>query len=319
MNKKANGQFFTTTNPFKNRLFIEWFKKIPNIDKETILEPFAGSGNITKMLENVGFNNGWSCFDIDPPNGHRNTTKQNTIDNYPKGFNVAITNPPYLARNSATRSGIDFPDTPYDDLYKECLNKMLDNTKYVAAIIPESFITSGLFQNRLFGVISLTTKMFDDTDCPVCLALFGSVNTDNFVIYSDSKEIGNYNDIKQHIINPMRTLNLSFNNPNGKIGLYGVDNTKNSSIRFVMGDDIDPLIVKTTSRAVTRIGIDMDDINYCDFIACANDKLNEFRERTNDLFLTSFKGLRADNRYRRRLDYKNAKNILSDTYIQMYG
>lgn len=319
MNKKAKGQFFTTNSPFKNRLFIEWFKKIPNIDKQTILEPFAGSGNIPKMIKDMGFNNDWSCFDISPPKGCKNTIKQNTIDNYPKDFNVAITNPPYLAKNSATRNGLDFPYTLYDDLYKECLNKMLNNTNYVAAIIPESFITSGCFQNRLFGVISLTTKMFDDTDCPVCLALFNNVSTDDFVIYSDSKKIGNYNNISRHLINPIKTLDLLFNDPHGEIGLYGVDNTKKRSIKFVMGSDIKPSVVKTTSRAVTRIGINLENINYPDFIACANDKLNEFREITNDLFLTSFKGLREDNKYRRRLDYKNAKNILSSAYIEMYG
>jgi hypothetical protein len=46
MSKKANGQFFTTTNPFSHSLFLEWFGNIPKTHATKILEPFAGCGNI---------------------------------------------------------------------------------------------------------------------------------------------------------------------------------------------------------------------------------------------------------------------------------
>ncbi len=318
MNKKANGQFFTTSNPFNHGLFLDWFESIPEKSKETILEPFAGSGNITKMIGDIGFNSGWRCFDIQPED--RNIEKRDTIKHYPKGFDVAITNPPYLARNSATRSGLPYPITKYDDLYKECLNVMLRNNEYVAAIIPESFITSDLFQDRLFGVISLTYKMFDDTDCPVCLALFNSKDSDDFVIYSNNNKIGHYHKIRENMLNPKIALDLSFNNPDGQIGLYGVDNTYGDSIKFVLGSDIDPSSVKPTSRAVTRIGInDNNNIDYRMLVNQANDNLSSFRDATQDLFLTAFKGLRKDNKYRRRLDYKNARSILDMTYEEIYA
>ena len=35
--------------------------------------------------------------------------------------------------------------------------------------------------------------------------------------------------------------------------------------------------------------------------------------------MTSFKGLRKDFKYRRRLDYKTARNILNKTYIEIFG
>ncbi|MCL2038821.1 MAG: hypothetical protein FWG85_00145 [Bacteroidetes bacterium] len=43
-----------------------------------------------------------------------------------------------------------------------------------------------------------------------------------------------------------------------------------------------------------------------------NDRLARFREDTNDIFLTPFKGLRKDNKYRRRLDYALARKLISE-------
>jgi hypothetical protein len=318
MSKKANGQFFTTTNPFSHNLFLEWFGNIPKKHTTKILEPFAGCGNIIKMIKDIGFKNDWHCFDLQPPTDNNHIQKRDTIKHYPKGFHVAITNPPYLARNSATRSGLAFPTTKYDDLYKVCLEIMLNNNKYVAAIIPESFITSSLFQDRLYGVISLTYKMFDDTDCPVCLALFNNKKQKDFIVYSDDKKIGYYNKMKKNLLKSTIKLDLSFNSPTGQIGLYGVDNTKTDSIRFVLGSNINPDIIKPTSRAITRIKVNNNDINYQKFINQANNNLEKFRQTTHDIFLTSFKGLREDNKYRRRLDYKSARNILNITYKEMY-
>ena len=65
-----------------------------------------------------------------------------TILNYPVGYDVAITNPPYLAKNSATRRKLKYSYPEYEDLYQKCLEVMLEKTQFVAAIIPESFITS---------------------------------------------------------------------------------------------------------------------------------------------------------------------------------
>jgi hypothetical protein len=60
-----------------------------------------------------------------------------------------------------------------NDLYEFALKKCLENSNYVVAIIPESFITTDKFKSRLDCVISLAyDDMFSDTDHPVCLALF---------------------------------------------------------------------------------------------------------------------------------------------------
>ena len=42
-----------------------------------------------------------------------------------------------------------FSGTRFDDLYKHCVDLCLRNANYVAAIIPASFLSSGLFRRRL--------------------------------------------------------------------------------------------------------------------------------------------------------------------------
>jgi len=45
--------------------------------------------------------------------------------------------------------------------------------------------------------------------------------------------------------------------------------------------------------------------------------LSEFRKETHDIFLTPFKGLRKDLKYRRRLDYALARNIVNQVYFSI--
>lgn len=328
IDKKMKGQFFTITNPFNHDLFFSWVKNIKGFKSKVILEPFAGCNNIVDLVEEIGFINKWECFDIDEEcslltEEHDYPVKtRDTLNSFPIGHDVIITNPPYLAKNSATRSGIEFPLSQYDDLYKISLNLMLNNSKYVAAIIPESFITQGLFHNRLFGIVSLTMKMFEDTACPVCLALFVPEKEkdicDDFLIYSGDRLIGNYAEMREFLQKPKQSINIKFNNPNGNIGLIAIDNTNGPSIRFVNGEDIDSDKIKSTSRSITRISIEnINEFNLNEFIDIANNILFNEREITSDLFFTAFKGLRKDGKYRRRLDYKNAKRILTIAYEEI--
>lgn len=321
------GQFFTITNPFLHDLFYKWSDTIPNFKSKEILEPFAGCNNIVDMIDGIGFNNNWKCFDIDPEckilteDSKFQVETRDTLNNFPTEYEVVITNPPYLAKNSATRSGLSFPDSKYDDLYKIAVDKMLLHSKYIAAIIPESFITQELFHNRLYGVVSLTMRMFEDTDCPVCLALFvpeeNKKNIDDFLIYSGDRKVGTYLEMQRHLKNPSKKLNYVFNDPKGVIGLYAIDDSKTDSIKFVKGETIDSKSIKDSSRSITRISIPDNNINIDALIERANSILSEHRKNTSDLFLTPFKGLRKDGKYRRRLDFKNAKRILNLAYMEI--
>jgi len=42
-----------------------------------------------------------------------------------------------------------------------------------------------------------------------------------------------------------------------------------------------------------------------------NKKISTFRESTNDIFLTPFKGIRKDGRYRRRMDFALARDFIN--------
>lgn len=327
--KKMYGQFFTVSNPFKNNFFFKWYNEIDKkygIEELEFLEPFAGENNIISFIQNLNLKQpkSWKCFDINKSLDNKvdefKIEIRDTIKDFPKNYKVVITNPPYLAKNKATALKISHFDNNYEDLYMKCLDIMLKNVDYIAAIIPESFITSKKYQERLYGVISLEMRMFSDTDCPVCLALFNKNETEDFYIIKNNEIVGTYSQLKKHIEEFKTSIDWKFNSTFGNIGLIAVDNTREESIKFLKGEEIENEI-KQSSRAITKIsGLEFQNSNErFRFIEKLNKNLREYRLITNDVFLTSFKGLRKDLKYRRRLDYKTAKNILNKTYIEIYG
>lgn len=319
--KKELGQYFTKVSPFDHELFYEWYEKVKDVD--TLLEPFAGSNNIIRMIEELGISREWDSYDIEPPEDNSvlsvNVVQRDTLNEFPMGYKVAITNPPYLARNSARRRGLSYPDSKYDDLYKVSLSVMLNNLEYVAAIIPESFITQCEFKDRLFGVVSLNTKMFDDTETPVCLALFTPNSNEDYKIYIGDELIGSYIGLKEEqdlfsISEGSEYIKWKFNDPYGQIGINAVDNTKGQSIEFIRGEDVSGE-VKVSSRAITRVsGVNFDEYELVKFLDICNNILLEYRDKTQDVFMTSFKGLRDDDKYRRRLSFSEARVLLNKGY-----
>lgn len=323
-NKRSLGQYFTIQNPFLTIPFLKWVKEIaPVVLDTTILEPFAGANNIPAMIlqDNILLNE-WDCFDVFPSEINRcpgfEIKKRDTITDFPQGYKICITNPPYLSKNSATRRGLPYPDTTFDDIYKLCLKIMLDNVDYVAAIIPETFITSGLFTERLKYVISLTSKIFNDTECPVCLALFNPETSEDFEIYRLNERLGTYLELSKGKIVPLINVEWKMNVKDGNIGIICIDNTKEPSIRFCNGEEISPSVIKVSSRAKTRVSGLPPDIDLFVFINKCNEILEEYRIKTEDIFMASFKGLRSDNKYRRRLDFATAKQIMSKT-VEILG
>ncbi|TAM40087.1 MAG: hypothetical protein EPN58_11420 [Rhodanobacter sp.] len=322
--KKHRGQFYTTTNPFSGPLFGSWLASIPaDARAGPWLEPFAGSNNLVKMLADTGRSVQWDCFDIAPGINAAPAfaiQERDTLASFPSGYTVAITNPPYLARNSATRSGLSFPDCGFDDLYKFALATMLAHVGYVCAIVPESFITSGLFHDRLYGVASLTSRLFDDTECPVCLAMFvpASCKADPQDFLVDSgRSFVQLTQERDRILRSFAQEPWQFNDPKGVIGLHAVDGQTVRSIRFVSGSSIPGASVKSTSRSITRIdglprGVSVDEV-----VDTANEILADLRDTTADVFLTAFKGLRSDGDYRRRLDYALARRLLDASVDQV--
>lgn len=231
---------------------------------------------------------------------------------FPTGFKVCITNPPFLAKNSATRRGLGYPATKYDDIYKIALDIMLKNCDYVAAILPESFINADLFHDRLLGVVSITTPtMFADTDCPVCLAMFVPQTTSNFQMYVGNEYIGSYNDLVKYCLSiyDAEPIKWKFNVPDGEIGVICCDGYSKDCM-FVDGKEIPNQNMKHSSRAFTKISLP-NHVSLSEFITQCNKILAEYRYNIHDVFLTSFKGLRKDGKYRRRIDFKTIRLIMN--------
>src|SRR5436305_385326 len=260
------------------------------------------------MLQAQGYIFEFAAYDINPNSPE--VEKKDTIKEFPRGHKLIITNPPYLAKNSACRKKIGFPTTKYDDLYKLCLEIMLKNCDYVAAIIPASFINADLFLERLHSYTLLSSQMFTDTENPVCLALFSPQKSNSVYLYENDKYIGELYSLKKQveqvlINNKSQPTTITFNNKQGNLGLRAIDGTRFPTIAFIEAKQVPKRKIKVSSRHLTRIHVPHE-IN----LSLLNERLKKLREITNDFFLTPFRGLRKDGKFRRRLDFQLARKII---------
>ena len=307
-NTRSNGIYYTALhNPFAYPGFTSWAKQ-HRIQQEVILEPFAGANHLIDMLQELGHCRRYQSYDLYPQSSH--VQPRDTLNDYPTGYKVCITNPPWLYKSSASRRGLPFPATAFDDLYKHCLDLCLKHSPYVAALIPASFLQSKLFRQRLAKVIFIHKKLFSYTDNPVCLALFQEEMVKDTQIYLDNELVGMLGKLESHLPNSKSTLSRSiqFNAIKGPLGFIGIDNNTSPSIRFCHGDALQGHTIKASSRAITRI----DGIKVTDsLIDRLNERIDMIRAKTYDVFLTAFKGLRKDGKYRRRMEYGLARDIIA--------
>ena len=151
------------------------------------------------MLPNMRFHS----FDVSPT--ATNMWQHDSLKSFPAGYRTCITNPPWLARNSARRRGLKFPIPDlYDDVYKYALKLALDNCECVAFIIPATFLLTGLFRKRLETFILIEKRLFTDTDNPVCLALF-TPKPNSTQIWADDNFIGSLDKLEaahRHTVTP---------------------------------------------------------------------------------------------------------------------
>ena len=313
LNIKEYGRYYTEGNPFNYTAFQDWYNAIPK--SYPIIEPFAGSCNIPHLFTEAGYDADWQCYDINPERRCKwKVTKRDTIAKFPRG-KVVITNPPFLAKNSAKRNGIPYPKSEYDNLYKHCLDLILHKTDYAAVILPDSFISAPEMKDRVSAIISINEKMFNDTDYPVCLALFVPEKTRDFPIYIGNKFIGTYQGLQNSLSCKVKT-DWIFNSPTGSIGVYCVDSSM-PTIRFVFCTEIEPTKIKDSNRAYTRISGLPDNISISEFIQRCNEVLCQYRNDTSDVLLTSFKGLRKDRMYRKRISFSTIRDIMNFVLYQM--
>lgn len=318
------GQFFTSKSIWlKNQ--VELF--ILNSGCGVAYDPFAGAGDLLKVAQDLGFKNRIG-LDID---GTLNWEINDSLLNIPHIENaIIITNPPYLAKQSASRKKIDlsqyFNNSIYDDVYLIALDKMLKAQKNVVAIIPESFINSNYRQKNLLSSITvLEENPFQDTENPVCVACFDSKykGYDKIKIYKNSEYINTLQNIFNLRIEPTKSVKICFNDLNGWLGLRAIDSTNDITVinfnyreRFKYDWEAN---IKVSSRHMTLINIDVKEKDRQLFIDLCNEQIEQFRKESADILLTPFKGNTKSGKRRRRLDFRLARAILERAYVKIYG
>ena len=310
--RRSLGQHYTEGNPFTHPAFRAWAERA-NLPEATVLEPFAGANGLVERLREVSLCGESVSYDVEP--GAEGVGRRDTLESFPEGHAVCVSNPPWLARNSATRRGIPFPESRHDDLYKIALERCLAHCGRVALIVPEAYIRTGLFHGRMTDFVSLTSRMFADTDSPAGLALFDPDPSPGVAVWSGEERVGTLEEMQGLQPAPVEGgPDVAFNAPDGNIGLFCVDGTTRDSIRFCETDELGDYIVKGTNRCITALKVDARVA-----VDALNERLADYRERTRDVLLAPFMGLRADGRYRRRLDWKTAKGIVHAEAITSSG
>lgn len=290
--KQLLGQFYTTSDPFANSdAFSLWNAIRPKNVK--VLEPFAGAGSLYSYL-----NENWIGYDIDPK--HESIQKRDTILNFPKEYEVCITNPPYLAKTTSSRKKLNL-EMKYQDLYLDCLELMLTHCSYVAAIIPSTFYNTKLFRNRLIAWDKLDREVFSDTDVPVGVAYF-TPQAERTELFVNGKAIQEHE--PQHV-----NFDLSFNVSHGNYVLCAIDQTKKRSI--YVHDEIDSFdrqkYLKHTSRNYSLFHSSQQ-LN----LSKINSFIENWRDETQDFYLTSFKSLMKNGIYRKRMNFSILKWIIHE-------
>ena len=305
--KQLLGQYYTTVDPFNNSdAFKSWYDLVPK--DEPILEPFAGAGNLFDFIDTA-----WVGYDIDPQ--HFNVEIRDTIKDFPTDYQVCITNPPYLAKTIISRKRLPVI-VKHEDLYLDCLQLMLDNCDYVAAIIPSTFYNQNLFKDRLFAWDKFDMKLFSDTDNPAGVGYFIPESCLKTKLYINGKSIStDKNDIPTPTNFP-----VVFNPPNfSEYIINGIDRIDGDNIHLRKWSEKDRKNLsdpfgkcKTTNRNIFPI-----ECSYLrdKHIPLFNQALREYREKTNDFYLTSFKSLQNSGKYRKRISFKEVRWLLEKVIL----
>ena len=311
MSKQLLGQFYTTTDPFSiSDAFSAWFNMVP--EDETILEPFAGAGHLFSYI-----NREWKGYDLEP--NHPEVEQRDTLKEFPTGYRVCITNPPYLAKTVVSRKKLPVNLT-HEDLYLDALQQCLDHCDYVAAIIPSTFWNQKLFKDRLYAWDKFDMKLFSDTDAPVGVAYFVPKKVNKTRTFVNGKEI--------HLTlenTPTKTNFSMVFNPKGLAPILcnGIDTNDKDNIhlRILSDNDIPSLVndkgeCKSTNR--NHFPIASTTIKEQDLPAI-NALIQAWRDETKDFFLTSFKSPMASGKYRKRISFLELRWLLNKFYTVTVG
>lgn len=312
--KRQLGQYFTRQQTW---LRPQVTKFIKSAGAKIAYDPFAGNGDLLNVAKHLGIKKTIG-LDIDSSLGWK---FNDSLMNIPRvEGSIIITNPPYLANYSAKRKKIYdkvskyFTSTNYDDLYQVALEKCI-NEGVGVIIIPETFINSSFPKDRLNSITILEDNPFEDTENPVCVVCFDGKpkSLKHIQLYKNDTLIGSLGYLESLRLRPSNSVRFRFNDVNGPLALRAVDATDpQKAIAFMRKEKLDYDLsgIKHSSRLITIIQTDFAHDRLDSLIKHSNALLADFRERTNDVLLSPFKGNRKDGLRRRRLDYATARAIL---------
>lgn len=306
MKKKTLGQFFTKKTSLVLRKHIVDF--IAESGKTMLYDPFAGAGDLLDCdLPNITERKG---LDIDED---LHWERNDSLLSIPReNDSIILTNPPYYGKSSAKRHKDEkvfryFEGNCHTDIYQLALEKSLEASDYVVAVIPESFINSSFDKSRCVSITTIEENPFDDTDCPICVACFGKDVCDNTILYKSDERLFPLELLGDIVPAPSKRVEMKFNSLEGWLAIKCIDD-----IRFGYVSDFNydfEKNIKVSSRSYTLVDIDIDECKRDELIAEANRITTNVREMSKDLLLTPFKGNRNGVR-RRRLDFALARKII---------
>jgi hypothetical protein len=321
--KVTRGEFFTTEGAWLNGAVRKFIEDALRHTAPVVLDPFAGDGHLLELLASE-FNVATEGLDI----AAERWPKNDSLKRVPKHDGLIVTNPPYLARHSAKRKGVDklvqryLGNTKRTNLYEIALDRCLAAANYVVAIVPETFVLSVYPKDRLECVVVILDQLFTDTMAPTVVACFGPAKRSTpaaQLIFSGERAVSSIPEIMRMRGGRARAVirrdDVVFNVPNGRIGLRAVDGASGvEPIRFVLGSEFDyprdRVIV--SSRLLTYLELpDVPDGKLPEVIERANRLLDEVRQASADLVLAPFKGNTKPGPRRRRLDFGLARQLLA--------
>ena len=344
--KRDLGQFFTRDSVWLRPHIRAHIESLSNQYKLCV-DPFAGDGHLLELAQGMGFEIRGHDLDenicASKQWGEPNDSIRRVI-RHEQAF--VLTNPPYLAKNSAKRMnspmveyfGAGFLPTlddsrlnVLDDLFKLAIEQTLAKYDDSIWIVPESGIQDlddlPHWKDRLHSITILEDNPFDDTEHPVCVMIFSASKPLNEV-WKNDVFLGLYEELRNHhhetANGPTQLTPMKFNAPEGTLGYRAVDGTREDAsmrIKFCRGEELgyDRSNIKVSSRHLTYIETELEGALLDKTIAEANRLIDVYRTTTHDVFLTAFMGNTKTGERRRRLDYQLARRIFNQAFQRQHG
>ncbi len=322
--KTSGGRFYTTLDSWLTAPVIT-FIQAALTEAPSFLDPFAGAGHLLEACA-TRFKRPVAGLDLHaaPWPTH------DSLRDIPATSAIIVTNPPYLAKHSASRKGVAewvahyYRETGLDDLYQIALHRCLEAARFTVAIIPETFLNSGFDKRSLALVSVLQRNPFQDTENPVCVACFDTQIQDGAQearLFVDDHYCGTLGDIFGLRHSVPRDDRIAFNDPTGTIALRAVDSTDpGAPIAFLPAEHFayERSNIKVSSRLLTYLRVrGLPGNRRLALIELANLRLAQLREASHDLVLSPFKGNTKAGKRRRRLDYALARTLLIEALVEL--